>query len=344
MTFAWAYFHATEHWRTTWTGRSAAAKSLSRHFKSILHAIERPADHGPAPQIPALFSRGCNAFRDVLSEQNPVMFKRHGEVDACLADILHSLSHDDLPSRYSLYSPLAVAETARSSVWASITHSENAPHYESLQEWVTRWFDQKASSLQRVCAGCGAECLLTRSFLQPPWIWFEIFVEQPHVVTPALELVFWSHTYRLAAVIYGNGRHFVSRLSTSSGVWWNYDGQANGGRPKAIAPICTGFNVLGLTQGFWGVVSVICAVASRGNSGKTKAGCRSPYDRPPQHSISLTHTLTSQNVNGSLHRFTTVTTTELPAFSTNPRSLNSMSSGPPAIRDSSTHRCISDLF
>jgi hypothetical protein len=272
MTFAWAYFHATEHWKTTWTGRSAAAKTLSRHFKSILHAIERPADHGPAPQIPALFSHGRNAFRDVLSEQNPVMFKRHGEVDACLADILHSLSHDDLPSRYfSIFSscggrnckikvktPAGAPYMLTPSVWASITHSENAPHYESLQEWVTRWFDQKASSLQRVCAGCGAECSLTRSFLQPPWIWFEIFVEQPHVVTPALELAFWSHTYRLAAVIYGNGRHFVSRLSTSSGVWWNYDGQANGGRPKAIAPIRTGFDVLGYGHGYVANALVYC--------------------------------------------------------------------------------------
>jgi len=75
------------------------------------------------------------------------------------------------------------------------------------------------------------ECPWTRSFLGPPWIWFEVFVGQADVVLPLFKLTFSLHTYRLAAVIYGNACHFVTRLSTPSGTWWYYDGQDNGGRP-----------------------------------------------------------------------------------------------------------------
>ena len=67
--------------------------------------------------------------------------------------------------------------------------------------------------------------------MTPPWIWFEIFVEQPHVVLPSFKILLASDTYRLAAVLYGNACHFVTRLSTPSGIWWYYDGQVNGGQP-----------------------------------------------------------------------------------------------------------------
>jgi hypothetical protein len=54
-------------------------------------------------------------------------------------------------------------------------------------------------------------------------------------VLPSFELTFLARTYRLAAALYGNGCHFVARLGTPSGTWWHYDGQANGGRPRAIS-------------------------------------------------------------------------------------------------------------
>ena len=67
--------------------------------------------------------------------------------------------------------------------------------------------------------------------MTPPWIWFEIFVEQPHVVLPSFKISLASDTYRLATVLYGNAYHFVAHLSTPSGIWWYYDGQVNGGQP-----------------------------------------------------------------------------------------------------------------
>jgi len=100
------------------------------------------------------------------------------------------------------------------------------------------YFNHKASSLPSSCPQCDTERSQTRSFLRPPWIWFEIFVGQTHIVLPSFKLTFSSDTYRLAAVMYGNGCHFVARLSTTSGTWWYYDGQVNGGRPVADSITC----------------------------------------------------------------------------------------------------------
>ena len=252
MTFAWIYFYATKYWRATWMGQSRGAKTLSHHLRIILRSVEGAVEGQPDSQIPALFSHGRDAFRDVLSEENPRTFERHGPVDASLIDILASLSHGETPDKYYSFisscggprcnikflTPAGAPYMLTPRAWASITHSENLPHHESLQGWVAQWFDWKASSSPRFCMGCHAECSQTRSFLQPPWIWFEIFVEQPHLVLPSFRLSFSSHTYRLAAAIYGNGCHFVARLGTPSGTWWYYDGQANNGRPIAASITC----------------------------------------------------------------------------------------------------------
>ena len=252
MTFVWAYFHAAGHWRTTWTGQSAAAKTLSRHFKTIIRAIEGPVENQPTPQISTLFSRGRDAFRDVLSEENPGTFKCFGPVDACLIDILDLLSRDEASSKYftiisscgglkckiKLTKPAGAPYILTPSTWTSITDSQNPPHHESLQEWVVGWVDRKVSTLPHSCAGCSRAYSQTHSFLHPPWIWFEIFVEQPQVVLPSFTLSFSSRVYRLAAALYGNGCHFVARLNTPSGSWWHYDGQVNGGRLTAVSIAC----------------------------------------------------------------------------------------------------------
>ena len=231
MTFAWMYFHATEHWRTTWMGQSRAARTLSHHLRIILHITEGRPNNPPKSQLSAFFSHGRDAFRDILSDEDPQAFKRHGPVDLCLTEILDLLSRGETSSKYysfilscggprchiKLLTPAGAHYMLTPSTWASITNSENPPRHESLQEWVTQWFDWKASSLPVSCGGCRAEYSQTRSFLEPPWIWFEIFVEQPHVVLPPFQLSLSSQTYPLAAAVYGNGCHFVARLSTPSG-------------------------------------------------------------------------------------------------------------------------------
>ena len=80
---------------------------------------------------------------------------------------------------------------------------------------------------------------------------FVIFVEQPRVVLPSFQLSFSEpHTYQLAAAIYGNGCHFVARLSTPSGAWWYYDGQVNGGRPTMAASITCGEDLMSCGGGY----------------------------------------------------------------------------------------------
>ena len=246
MAFAWIYFHATPDWRTRWAGESAAMKSLSRHFTTILRTLEGPANNR---SITSLFSRGRDEFRNILSEEDPTMFRRHGKVNASLADVLHSLSRNETSSKYFSFitscggphcnlkvtTPAGAPFMLTPDAWNSITQSTSPPHYESLQRWISGYFNHKMSSLPRHCSGCDRVCSHTLSFLQPPWIWFEIFVEIPHVVLPSFKISLASHSYRLAAVIYGNSLHFVARLSPSLGTWWYYDGQVNGGQPAADA-------------------------------------------------------------------------------------------------------------
>jgi len=248
-TFAWMYFHATERWRTTWAGKLPAAKALSHHFRTILERLG--PNNQPAQQITALFSRGRDAFRDVLSRESPTMFQRHGHAYACLTDILHWLSRKQTSSQYFSFisscggrncnikvkTPAGAPFMLTPNTWTDIAHSENPPHHESLQEWIVGWFNRKGSLPSHSCPRCRVDYSQTRSFLQPPWIWFEVFVGQTHAVLPSFELTFSSHIYRLAAVIYGNSCHFVARLCTPSGTWWYYDGQLNGGRPVAVEPI-----------------------------------------------------------------------------------------------------------
>jgi hypothetical protein len=242
MTFAWIYFYTTEHWRQAWASESPITKILSRHLKTILRTLK---DNQSDRAISASFSGGRDAFRDALSAENPAYFKRRGRVYASLIDILDSLSRGQTSSRYfsfitscggpdcnlRLTTPAGAPFMLTPYNWSSITRSKNPPYHESLQEWITGYFNEKASLQSHTCPQCGRESSTTRSFLQPPWIWFEVFVEQPHVVLPPFEISLSSETYRLAAVIYGNTHHFVARLSTPSGTWWSYDGQVNGGQP-----------------------------------------------------------------------------------------------------------------
>ena len=242
MAFAWIYFHATSDWQMTWTGESMTMKTLSHAFKAILRALKGPANN---PSIIASFSRGRDALRDILSGEDLVMFRHHGQVDASLTDILDSLSRSQTSSKYFSFgtscggshcclkvtTPTGAPSMLTPDTWNTITQSANPPHHESLQRWVSGYFNYKISLLPHRCLGCNQECSHTLSFLRPPWIWFEIFVEQPHVVLPSFKILLASDTYRLAAVLYGNAYHFVARLSTPSGIWWYYDGQVNGGQP-----------------------------------------------------------------------------------------------------------------
>ena len=230
-------------------GELPAAKTLSCHFEIIFHTLGCPDDDRQVQQVNALFSCGHNAFRDVLSEEAPRLFPCRGPVFACLSDILISLSCKQSSSRYfsfiaSCGGPNCNIRVTTSEgapfmltpyTWTTITRLEDPPYHESLRDWITQYFNYKVLSLSHSCPRCRTECPWTRSFLGLPWIWFEVFVGQANVVLPLFELLFPLHTYRLAAVIYGNARHFVTRLSTPSGTWWHYDSQDNSRRPVVDA-------------------------------------------------------------------------------------------------------------
>ena len=241
--FAWIYLHATEDWRVTWTGESPVTKILSHHFKTILHALKGPANNQTDWSMAALFSYGRDAFRDILSKENPTMFKYHGQVNAYLTDILVLLSCGQTSSQYfsfftccgspscnlKITTPAGAPFMLSTNTWINITQSKDLLYHKPLQEWITRYFSHKTSSSLHCCSRCSRQCLQTHLFLKPPWIWFDVFVDQTHVALPSFKISLSSYTYWLTAVMYGNSYHFIARLSTPLGTWWHYDGQVNSG-------------------------------------------------------------------------------------------------------------------
>ena len=154
-------------------------KTLSHAFKAILRALKGPANN---LSIIASFSRGRDALRDILLGEDPVMFRRHGQVDASLTDILDSLSRGRTSSkdfsfgtscggphcRLKVTTPAGAPSMLTPDTWNTITQSANPPHHESLQRWVSGYFNYKISLLPHRCPGCNQECSHTLSFLQPP--------------------------------------------------------------------------------------------------------------------------------------------------------------------------------
>lgn len=245
-------------------------------LRSILRALDRPTP--PAQRITGLFSSSQNTLRDALSEEGPTASRRHGQVDACLTDTFQSLSCDQTSSQYfpfilSCGSPSCAVRVKTTGnvprmltpdVW--VNHSGNPPHHESLQERITTYFDHEASSLSPPCPKCRGDYTQTRSFLQPPWLGFEVFVEQTDVVLPSFELKFSSCTCRLAAIAYGDGCHSVAHPSTPSGAWWYYDDRVNGGQPAEVRPN------LGHKQQAQRVPRVSCKI-SRRSWAQHRVGC-----------------------------------------------------------------------
>jgi len=242
MTFVWMYLHAPQTWRETWVGGCAATTILSGYCDAISRSLDRQVDNSA---IPVLFSSGRNAFRDTLSKGDPERFKRRGGVLISVGDVLDSLSRGQTTSMFFLYrtscdsqycypvltTPAGAPYMLTPNTWNSITQSKAKPSCESLQRWITGFCEFKVSSLPQSPSGCDRKHSHTLTFLQPPWIWFDIFLNHPRVVLPSFEISLGPAVYRLASVIYGNSKHFVARLSTPSGMWWSYDGMINGGQP-----------------------------------------------------------------------------------------------------------------
>ena len=76
------------------------------------------------------------------------------------------------------------------------------------------------------------------------WLYFEI---APQVLTEALfvPVIYLPGphgraTYDLKGIVYSGGNHFSARWRSTDGIWWEYDGRVNGGRPSRVTG--TGFS------------------------------------------------------------------------------------------------------
>ena len=100
-----------------------------------------------------------------------------------------------------------------------ITRSDCPPHHESLQEWVTSWFDLKVSPLPHSCVQCGRECSLTRSFLRPRRTAL-LYIVPLVMHLPPRCCDIWQR---------------LPLHCTSQALWWYYNGMVNGGRPTPVS-------------------------------------------------------------------------------------------------------------
>jgi hypothetical protein len=269
-TFTWIYIHATHTWQQNWAQESAIAGFLSNHFGNILSGLLGPT---PDSTVPALFTKGRDAWRDTLSQYDPTKFPRRGPKFISVTDILEVLADDRTPSHYAtiilscstpgcslrMKNLEAKYYILTPSDWNASTETTALPHHESLEAWIKNYYSSRHLTANQ-CSQCQHRFPRKLVFRKPTWIWFEVFPELNHAVIPALKISLGSATLRLAAVIYHNGVHYRARLCDPSEVWWVYDGQLNGGRPTPIAGVPDGIDLFQCGIDFKITALVYCLV------------------------------------------------------------------------------------
>jgi hypothetical protein len=210
----------------------------------------------PTPNytVPALFTKGRDAWRDRLFEAKPTEFPRRGSCFASVTRILEALADDRNPSHYATIilscgttgCPLRMKNLEgryymlTPTDWNTST-GKTSPHHESLETWIKKHYSSpRLTKTADRCARCQRRFSRKLVFSEPTWIWLEDFPEYDDVIIPALEISLGSATMRLATVMYHNGNHYRARLCDTSTAWWFYDSQVNGGRPMPIPGVSDG--------------------------------------------------------------------------------------------------------
>ena len=271
-TFAWIYLHAPHIWRERWAKESTIADFLSGHFGEVLFSLSGPK---PDHVIPALFTKGRDAWRDRLSQVNPAEFPRRGPSFASVTRILEVLADDRNPPHYATII-LSCGTTAcplrtknlraryymlTPSDWNTSTGRTTPPCRENLETWIERHYSSpRLTKAADRCARCQQPFLRRLVFQEPTWTWFEVFPGCDHVIIPTLKISLGSATMRLAAVIYYNGSHYRAHLCDPSAAWWFYDGQVNGGQPTPASGVSGWEDLFQCGRGFKITALVYCLV------------------------------------------------------------------------------------
>jgi len=270
--FTWIYLHATRVWQERWAGESPTASFLSDCFQKISSGLPGPT---PNHTVPALFAEGRDAWRDRLSQSNPNTFPRRGPNPTTITMILEILADDRNPSHYATIvlscgtpnCPLRIKNLdARyyiltPSDWNTSTGQTMPPHHESLETWIEKHYSsRRPKNIADRCARCQRQFSRKLAFLEPTWIWLEVFPEYDHIIIPALEISLGSTTMRLAAVMYHGGDHYRARFCDPSGAWWFYDGLLNGGRPTPALDVSDEGDLFRCGSGYMITALVYCLV------------------------------------------------------------------------------------
>ena len=212
-------------------------------------------------------------WRDLLFQRSATDFPRCGPIFALVSRVLEVPADDQRPSHYVTVilfcgtpgCPCKVKNLGArpymllSSDWSTAIGTTTPLHHESLETWIKNHYSSPhLTKTPDQCMRCQRPFSRRFIFLEPTWIWFEVFPQYLHVVIPALKITLGLVVLRLAAMIYYNGIHFRARLCDPSENWWFYDGQQNGGRPTPLSKITKEGELFQCGTGFGLTALVYC--------------------------------------------------------------------------------------
>ena len=224
-----------------WASESERVHQLSEIFDDLLSSnIHQPSE----------FTRCRDLFRDILSSHSPSLFPRCGQETAAVADILHyfsegvslffekSCASECTRISQEIYLPTALSP----SIWGSEGLESRAFDKAPIQKWIDTFIQRKQHRIFRsltTCSQCHSNCS-TRIYPKDTitWLYFEILPQalnealfSPYLYLPGPH---GNVTYDLKGIVYSGGNHFSAHWRTSEGIWWEYDGRTNGGRPLRV--------------------------------------------------------------------------------------------------------------
>lgn len=245
MVFFFIHHSSGEFWTNSWSTYSPLAFVLHNYFSRLSSEYT----HGLQPQ----FDQYRDQIRDILSDQQPNIFPRHGPAAIDVSDIFEQLNwnseHGHMMSiqrtcshcnqefpPVSLHLPTTIHPAM---LPCPTNHPVSTANTLTIQESINTMINTavKDEYFNIHCAQCSSGLQNTEISLPPsPYLHFDVPPDGSHSILPSHTLNFSNENtgnnyYRLRGIIYHGNLHFTARLITMDHGTWSYDGQHNGGIP-----------------------------------------------------------------------------------------------------------------
>ena len=238
----WSIYRGSSHeWRNEWRKESPRWGNILGTAFDLLLATAQDSRVSQAA-LSYEFGSFRDAFRDELSQINPVYFRRHGAVPASVCRILGQVFGDSTECEPHLDQLVACDQCGISThehcpfplfgltrLLDGYLNEDIVGPFLPLQTIITRFVRQSSQEPHHHrCSICSGP-LIVESLTLPamPWLWIELY-HPDFPIVPSHRLVFGLpdqplRVFTLQAIIYHGGNHFTARLSDQPPTWWKYD-------------------------------------------------------------------------------------------------------------------------